>query len=502
MSGPKKADVEAKLSMVEQNKNRCKALIADAKNEANDKGVKEIKDVLEKAQKILDGCAVDMKNTSSEQRRVNTETIAQAEKKIQEAKGTVRKASGFFEETKGLIEQSKKLSRETKELFDKAVGAYDQAWKKLRSSSGAHYRREEMDQALQAERYFEKARAVGTRAAQAGQEAQQAVAKALKAVKDADHQLLAAANHLRTAVAEADVKLQAEQEAQRILEEKRRQAVVALGDLRAFAARFEKRRHEKFIPGQVKELQQALQLLEKAYNGEDYDAVLAKSPRLLEEFSQNQSRLDELEQAFEEEKAAAETECSRFAALLASVDRKLIQEWSAQTAAMGAVVQAANEMEELLKQEAFAKAVDLACTSLGTLEQILGEAAANKAADEQRTKIGEAIMDVLDEMGFDVSFAEGSLQQDLMIAGQTQDISGKGDFDIKIPLNGEIDFEVSATTGDTACVAAIHSLTQKLEDQGIYWQTTNWGYAEGNAANSNQKQKLVEREKLKVKAKY
>ena len=111
----------------------------------------------------------------------------------------------------------------------------------------------------------------------------------------------------------------------------------------------------------------------------------------------------------------------------------------------------------------------------------MGAAVAAKEADDRRNEIGAAILDVLEEMHFDVSWDAGTRDQPLRLAGQTADESERGDFTVAIPLSGEVDFEVTATEGDTACVAAVQQLQAKLAERGIGWKTTDWGQAQDAA---------------------
>ncbi|MPN55447.1 hypothetical protein SDC9_203129 [bioreactor metagenome] len=87
-------------------------------------------------------------------------------------------------------------------------------------------------------------------------------------------------------------------------------------------------------------------------------------------------------------------------------------------------------------------------------------------------------------MQFDVSFDPGSRDEPCRISGQTPRADGDGDFDIAIPLSGDIEFEVAEARGDGRdCHAAVTALRERLKERfGLSWDVTDWGRAAGIAA--------------------
>lgn len=200
-------------------------------------------------------------------------------------------------------------------------------------------------------------------------------------------------------------------------------------------------------------------------------------------------------------RAKAEAEVNALEAVFNSVDTELINEWSDEKDILSVAHKELEVIKKLLASEKPEEAGIRAEKVKKSLDDAMRNAAENKESDERRTRTGYAIMDALRELDFDVSFEKGSASEPMRISGQTVDETGKGDFDIEMPLNGEVDFEVTAQEGDISCVAAIKELQNRLIKKGVSWNTTNWGHAEG-AEISNVKIKTVEKVRGKMKSKY
>ena len=138
-----------------------------------------------------------------------------------------------------------------------------------------------------------------------------------------------------------------------------------------------------------------------------------------------------------------------------------------------------DQARRALTEERFADAEEISRSARQMLTDALQSAAEAKSANESRIHVGNAIMDVLAELHFDVSFDAGNRDEPLHIRGNSADTTGKGDFDISIPLSGEVDFHLEATQGDVSCVGAVNELQKRLAERGVKWNTTDWGHAEG-----------------------
>lgn len=213
------------------------------------------------------------------------------------------------------------------------------------------------------------------------------------------------------------------------------------------------------------------------------------------------SKILEAQRQLAERRAKAEAEVNDLEAVFNSVDSELINEWSGEKDILSIAHEELEVIKKLLESEKPEEAAIRAEKVKKSLDAAMRSAAENKESDERRTRTGHAIMDALRELDFDVSFEKGSTSQPMRISGQTVDETGKGDFDIEMPLNGEVDFEVTAQEGDISCVAAIKELQNRLSKKGVSWNTINWGHAEG-AEISNIKVKTVEKVKGKIKSKY
>lgn len=117
----------------------------------------------------------------------------------------------------------------------------------------------------------------------------------------------------------------------------------------------------------------------------------------------------------------------------------------------------ADALGGMIAGEDFEVAAADAARARDALASATASAAAAKGQDLRRREVGEAIMDALEDLGFDISYEDGTRDERLPISGQVADATGRGDFDIEIPLDGEVDFEVTAEAGDVSCVNAIRS---------------------------------------------
>jgi hypothetical protein len=188
------------------------------------------------------------------------------------------------------------------------------------------------------------------------------------------------------------------------------------------------------------------------------------------------------------------------AAAVESADGELLAAWSPAPDALEQARTALEAARAALARETFEEAADGAGAAAGRLAGALHAAAQAHSLDERRTHLGEAIMDTLEELGFEVSFERGTRTDPLRISGQTPDTSGRGDFDVALPLDGEVGFRVEAAEGDVSCVAAVEALRERLAERGFGWSTTDWGHAHGHAPAASVRQETeVVQQKVKSK---
>ena len=84
-----------------------------------------------------------------------------------------------------------------------------------------------------------------------------------------------------------------------------------------------------------------------------------------------------------------------------------------------------------------------------------------------------------------MTFEPGTKSEPMKISGQVPAVSGEGDFLLELPLDGEVDFEVTDTNADgSACSNAVATLRQRLADRGIAFTVTDWGHGHDPAAAS------------------
>ena len=213
------------------------------------------------------------------------------------------------------------------------------------------------------------------------------------------------------------------------------------------------------------------------------------------------SEIAEVQREFERRRAEAQAEIAALGATCDACDEALIRQWAVEPATADDARTALQQARETEQAEDFDRARAGAQSAREALEGAMRSAVENESAHDLRNQIGDTIMDALEELGFEVSYEEGDRSDPMRIAGQTPDEAGRGDIDIELPLDGKVDFEVTAGQGDTTCVAAIKELERRLEQQGIQWQTTDWGHAEnaGPVTQTQVKQQVKRKTKRKTR---
>ncbi|HET7228703.1 MAG TPA: hypothetical protein VFJ16_01740, partial [Longimicrobium sp.] len=200
-------------------------------------------------------------------------------------------------------------------------------------------------------------------------------------------------------------------------------------------------------------------------------------------------------------RAEAESSVGVLDAATQSTDPALLAAWASEPHALEEAREALRAARAALEREAFDQAGSGAAAAAERLAATVRTAAEAQSLDERRAHLGDAIMETLEELGFEVSYEAGTRTEPLRISGQTPDASGRGDFDVALPLDGEVNFRVEAAEGDVACVAAVEALRERLAERGFGWSTTDWGHAQGHApAAAVQQEAEVVQQKIKSKA--
>jgi hypothetical protein len=471
MSGPKKADVEAQLNIARNVQRKCANLLADLEEATTATILSKVNSLLDQATTTITALRREHKALTGDFAHTAKALIAQAEQALDNARSALQQAHQKAAQAESLKQQANHTFAQGEHLYERAA----ESNRRL----DPHYRQPEMEWAKQAQALFEQAASELAQAAQARRKAERAAVEALRLAGQAVATAISSHQHIQALQAEAEARRRAEEEARRIAEQQKREAALALAQAHAAFNRLATLPHDKFCPGKADRIKRSLDAADQAMAAGQFTEATSIARQIPEAVGQLEQEVIQAQQAFERRRAEAEAEISALAAAIGSADAQLVAQWSDEPQALAQAQSALQAAQHAVAAEDFAAAAQQAQAARQALAQALNSAAENRSADEKRRFIGQAIMDALTELGFQVSFEPGSRTEPLRIAGQTADEQGRGDFDIALPLEGEVDFEVNAPAGDTTCVAAVQELQKRLAERGIRWETTDWGHAKG-----------------------
>jgi len=498
MSGPKKADVEAALNIARNSQRQCASLIAKAEDAALARLLQDAEAHLRRAtdaNTVLDKALATL---TGDMQRIAPDSVAAARTQAEHARRGLEETQAAVKQTRMATAQAREREQTAERTFRQAEQEYQRAAAALRNAD-SHYLHDEMSWANRARDLYDQAAQELAAAATARRTAQQTAAEAARRARETQAALTDAQRQTDSTRAEAETRLRAEAEARRIAEQQRRAALLALEQARAALTRLDSLPHQKFRPGSSQRLQQDFTSAVRQTDAGYHDQAAKAATQIQQQAQRLEQEVAEAQRQFERQRAAAAAELDGLGAALAGVDAAAIRDWANTPAAYDQARQAHEQAQRQIEQEQFDAAGRLAQETRQTVMDAMRSAAENRSAHEQRDTIGKAVMNALTELGFDVSFEAGTRTDPMRISGQTPDPSGKGDFDIAIPLNGAVDFHVEAHEGDTTCVAAVEALRQRLASRGIRWNTTDWGHAQG--AGAAVKQRSTERTRERIRSK-
>lgn len=480
MSGPKRADVVKALNVVAENEKRCAARIAAAESVTvqslagrTQERAREASESVRRASDIAAGYDTDTL-------RVCGPAASAVRSAAQAARDTADRATSAVTRAMGVVENAQQVEAQANTRLEEASAQYQAARDALASVKGDHYMHGPMEQAKQARTLYEEAARLLERAAKERKEAKKQLEKALEEANNAASQAAAVVARAEGVREEARVVLAAEEEARRITEARRRDALTRMGVARAALARVAALPHEKFAPTVLLGLEARLRAAEDAarmgmgdFGNAASEAVLADAERAASDVAQAQA-------AWERRRDAAVTGVALLDAALAGVsDPAFIREWADDRDALDRATVTRETVNAHVRAERFEDAVGAAESARNAVTAAIESAARNHSLDQQRTETAEAVVDVLNDLGFQVGDEPGNRTQAYRIVGQMPGLDETGDILIELPLEGEVHFEVRHEAGDASCVASVRALQERLRDRGVEWNVTHWGHAEG-----------------------
>lgn len=497
MSGPKRADVEAALNTAARTAHEAASMIATSDRAAVDSMRSKLAVLLREADELRrDLRDVVSRITSASH---DGEETAAARRAVAAAEAAL---DGSRDHAAALAEGSR-AADSAEETARRAHAAaqveYDKAEQGLRRA-GDHYLRNQMEWAVAARRLFDEA---GQQAKVAAELRSASKTLARESLEDAQRSVAIARHALaRASAAEqaAQARARAAAESARIAAERERIATAAVADARISVESLDATVVDKFVPNVRAELADIVSQASSTLAVGRADDALRLVEGVAARAVGTSAEAARAKHKWDQEKARALSAQQELDSLLEAVDEDLVARWSDQGAAASEARRTADALGGMIAGEDFEAAAAAAARARDALASATASAAEAKGQDLRRREVGEAIMDVLEDLGFDISYEDGSRDEPLRISGQVADATGRGDFDIEIPLDGEVDFEVTAEAGDVGCVKAIQGLQERLAERGIAWSVTDWGHAEG-AVDSKSRGKTRERSQTRTRNK-
>lgn len=480
MSGPKRADVEAALNVAAAASRRSASLISAGETLALNHLLKTVDAALAEADQTAGSVAAASRDLGDA--RSDLPCVLEAKRAVAAAQASLRGAKGGASAARAALAEATRLDDQAMATFNAARAEYDRAAAALQRA-GSHYLRDQMAWAKRASALYEEAAAQGAAAADGREKAKRAASRAMNLVHQANTAAGAAVSRSAAARKESDEQMRAEAQAQQIAEESRRKASLAVESARIAIDGLDAAACDKFHPGARHALIAQTAVAEQALLGGSPGPAERAAAGLPLAAANLAAEAAAAKHEFELLQAQANAATAELESAIEGADGVLIVEWSDDAGAADAARQSLTLVRASIAAERFPEATVAARDLTARLAEATKSAAESVGAHERREAIGEAVMNVLEEMGFDVSFEEGSKSDPLRIAGQTAQSDGRGDFDIEIPLDGEIDFEVAAQKGDGNCVSAVKALQDHLAERGVTWRTTDWGHGHEPAAS-------------------
>jgi len=472
MSGKKRSEVQAALAAAARAAESARSTLAqaDARSLANLQ--RETDRALDRATKAASGVErlADWVTSSSEG--------GSAQRARGDAEAALADARAKREKALRAASQADSADRRaSKELRD-AQGILESAQRALAAATNPNgwYMDSEHAEAVRARNAFAKAEQTANEARQVNQRARDAAVAAQEAAHGAEAAAKSASGLASSARKAAEERRRREEEARRIEEQAKRDAATTLAGARA-AFDSISGDAEKFAADPYASLMQRVDAASQAYDRGQWKACSDVARSLAGEARALADRVTAARKEFDRRHAAASAAASELAAAIDGADADLVARWSDSPRAVADANAALSSVRAAIQSEDFDRAGADAQRASAAVRAAMESAAANKAADQRRNSIADAIMGSLNEMHYEVSFEPGDKNTPVVIKAQTADATGRGDFDLLVPLSGEIDFEVRANADDVSCRAAVEQLQKKLQERAIPWKTTDWGHA-------------------------
>ena len=274
------------------------------------------------------------------------------------------------------------------------------------------------------------------------------------------------------------------QEKKRIAEENERNAKMLDSDLKSLRKEIESKDYKKFSKGRYSEsVKRELDAIKDLVTGGSYVEAIPRSQKLKEELIGISAEIDANEQAWTAAKNAAQKALEDARAEMALVNKEDVMLYSGlDKASIDGIYSKIDGASRMIASESFDSATLQINEVLNKLRDAVEKSIENKRLAEQREDIAESIMQALCDCEYDTPSyyqkEEGNELSDLCVVAAAP--GGVGDMRMRISLDGEVSFEVANIPEghEQLCVDAVHKMQEKLAEDDVVFNMTNWGRAE------------------------
>lgn len=273
-------------------------------------------------------------------------------------------------------------------------------------------------------------------------------------------------------------------EKERIKEENERKAKLMADDLQSLRNRIEAKDYRKFGGGTYSSGEQKLlDSFDALVAGGNYEQALKEAGDLKERLTNAAEAIENGQIAWETAKAAAEKALADAKEEISGFNRDEIAKYSGMNEGeIRAAFDAVNAAEAAIRAEDFAGAEAAVANGMEKIRTIIETTAKNREAAENRLEIARCIMQALYDANYDEPQAylddENDELSELHIVASAP--GNVADMEMQVSLEGKVSFEVKNIPDgqEQLCKGAVQNLQEKLGNDGVIFDVTDWGRAE------------------------
>lgn len=293
-----------------------------------------------------------------------------------------------------------------------------------------------------------------------------------------------------TALSEADrlAKL-AEREYDRLVNlatERQKSVIDGWADILSLKSEIEAHDFKKFGAGLYSDgIRRQIANIEALIEHKDYNDAIKQIPDLKQRLTDINMAICDAQAEWESQKAKAE---KALADAKEEIEKMNADDMKTYSGVSGEEVDSAfcklKDAQDMIWTEQFVKATQAVANAIDRLREINDKTHDNRALYEKRWDLAQSIMQALYDSNYDSPSYYQEREQDALsnfciVAAAP---GGVGNVRMNVALDGKVSFEVENIPEgrEKLCVDAIRSMQDKLTDNGVSFNVTDWGRAEGH----------------------